>query len=67
MAEDLTALVRSEGLEGKTVAVGHSLGAVVAVIAEIENPGLFKGLWCFEPVLFSEGELGLLYSQVIMD
>ncbi len=64
MAEDLTAFIKARKLEGKTFAVGHSLGAVVALIAEIASPGLFKGLWCFEPVLFSEKTLGLKYSQV---
>ena len=64
MADELTAWIRSHHLEGKIIAVGHSLGAVVSMIAEINSPGLFRGLWCFEPVLFTEKALGQYYSDV---
>ena len=53
MADDLVAEVESRKLVGRCVVLGHSLGAVVCLIAEIQNPGLFRGLWCFEPVLFA--------------
>ena len=63
MANELTALIKARNLEGKAIAVGHSLGAVVSMIAEINHPGLFRGLWCFEPVLFVEKRLGRKYSK----
>uniref|UniRef100_A0A7S2X0P5 AB hydrolase-1 domain-containing protein n=2 Tax=Chloropicon primus TaxID=1764295 RepID=A0A7S2X0P5_9CHLO len=62
MARDLVEIVKSENVEGKAVVLGHSLGAVVGLIAEIENPGIFRGVWCFEPVLFADVN-GLKYSQ----
>ena len=62
MARDLVEVLKARNLEGKAIAVGHSLGAVVAMIAEIENPGIFRGLWCFEPVLFPDLEKGRKYS-----
>jgi pimeloyl-ACP methyl ester carboxylesterase len=63
MADELLELVRARNLVGKAIAVGHSLGAVVSMIAEIKNPGTFRGLWCFEPVLFTEKKLGQYYSK----
>ena len=62
MADDLVAEVESRKLVGRCVVLGHSLGAVVCLIAEIQNPGLFRGLWCFEPVLFAS-LAGLKYSE----
>jgi|GEM_PF-6136064 len=34
------------------LAVGHSLGAVLLMIAQIKQPELFKKLWLYEPVFF---------------
>ena len=64
MADELLELVKTRNLSGKAIVVGHSLGAMVSMIAEIKNPGTFRGLWCFEPVLFSEKRIGQYYSKV---
>ena len=31
--------------------VGHSAGGAALILAELERPGTFRALWCFEPVL----------------
>ena len=40
---------------GPIDAVGHSLGGATLVRAELENPGTFRKLWLFEPVMVPEG------------
>ncbi len=54
LAADLGAGLRSAGLSG-VVGVGHSLGAVISVMAAAEDPGLFRGLVLVDPVLFTGG------------
>jgi pimeloyl-ACP methyl ester carboxylesterase len=34
------------------VGVGHSKGGAALLRAEARQPGTFRGLWCFEPVVF---------------
>jgi len=63
VADDITALIMSRGLKGKIIGIGHSLGGASAMIAEMKNPGLFKGLWCYEPVLFSNVEVAAAITK----
>ncbi|MBI16686.1 MAG: hypothetical protein CMK60_03335 [Proteobacteria bacterium] len=35
-------------------AVGHSLGGATLVRTELENPGMFRRMWLFEPVMVPE-------------
>lgn len=41
--------------EGGIDAVGHSLGGATLLRTELENPGTFRKLWLFEPVMVPEG------------
>ncbi|MEC7914900.1 MAG: alpha/beta hydrolase [Actinomycetota bacterium] len=36
-------------------AVGHSLGGATLIRTELENPGTFRRLWLFEPVMVPDG------------
>ena len=36
-------------------AVGHSLGGATLLRTELENPGTFRRLWLFEPVMVPDG------------
>lgn len=38
--------------------VGHSLGGALAVLAEAQHPGLFRAIYCFEPVVTVAGGPG---------
>lgn len=49
-ARDALAVVDDAGLE-RPFAVGHSAGGAALLLAELERPGTFRALWCFEPVL----------------
>ena len=40
--------------EGPIDAVGHSLGGATLVRTELENPGTFRRMWLFEPVMVPE-------------
>ncbi len=54
VAADLRSLLRDAGFEG-LVGLGHSLGAVISLMAAAEDPGLFRGLVLVDPVLFAGG------------
>ncbi len=59
-ADDLIRYLRQEGLE-QVIGVGHSLGAVVSMMAAVREPQLFSALVLIEPVflppeLFEQGE-----------
>ncbi len=51
MAADVAAMVDHLGLDGTTVAVGHSMGGCLAMLVELERPGTFTSAWLFEPIL----------------
>jgi len=40
---------------GPIDAVGHSLGGATLIRTELENPGTFRRLWLFEPVMVPDG------------
>tara|TARA_Y100001970_G_scaffold240977_1_gene304143 strand:+ start:602 stop:1201 length:600 start_codon:yes stop_codon:yes gene_type:complete len=40
---------------GQIDAVGHSLGGATLLRTELENPGTFRRLWLFEPVMVPDG------------
>ena len=42
---------------GSIDAVGHSLGGATLLRTELENPGTFRRLWLFEPVMVPDGHL----------
>ncbi len=50
LVQEIVAAVAAIG-EKPIDAVGHSLGGATLVRAEMENPGLFRRLWLFEPVM----------------
>lgn len=52
LGTDVLAIVDALGLAGPLFGAGHSAGATGVALAEVERPGTFAGLWCFEPVLF---------------
>jgi len=52
MADDLAMAIR-ERAEGPVVAVGHSLGGVLCMLAASRNPELFSSLVLLDPVVFS--------------
>ncbi|KAK9867209.1 hypothetical protein WJX84_011637 [Apatococcus fuscideae] len=57
--EDVNKVVRSLGLQG-AYAFGHCLGGMAAVQAEIQQPGSFSQIICYEPILYhmNSHELG---------
>lgn len=59
LAEDLKDTLKDRGLRG-ILGVGHSLGAVLALMAACRDPGLFRALVLVDPVLFS-GPRALLW------
>ena len=49
--------------EGPIDAVGHSLGGATLVRTELENPGTFRRMWLFEPVMVPEE---LLFTVLLL-
>jgi pimeloyl-ACP methyl ester carboxylesterase len=50
MARDAMAVV--DGLDlGRPLAAGHSAGGALLLLAEQDRPGLFRSLYCYEPVV----------------
>ncbi len=37
------------------IAAGHSKGAAAILLAEIANPGTFRRVWAYEPIMFPHG------------
>ena len=56
LSADLLTFLDERG-EAKVVAVGHSMGAVVAIRAAMRSPSRFKGLVLLDPVLVSKGTM----------
>jgi pimeloyl-ACP methyl ester carboxylesterase len=50
-ATDVLATVDGLGLD-RPLAFGHSCGGAALLLAEERRPGTFRGLYCFEPVVF---------------
>ncbi|MCY3907625.1 MAG: alpha/beta hydrolase [Anaerolineaceae bacterium] len=59
LADDLLAGMAQHGLEG-AVALGHSMGAVVLLLAALREPQRFRALSLLDPAILSEERLGLL-------
>ena len=53
-ATDVLAVVDRLGLE-RPFAFGHSKGGAAALRAELDRPGTFRALYCFEPIVFPAG------------
>lgn len=47
-----------------TIAVGHSMGAIVILLIEIENPGTFKNIFLLDPVITSKMK-SILYKVLL--
>ncbi len=52
LGTDVLAIIDELGLSAPVFGAGHSAGATGVALAEVERPGTFEALWCFEPVLF---------------
>lgn len=50
-ADDVLAVLDQLGLDSP-LGVGHSKGGAALLLAEQRRPGTFRGLWCWEPVVF---------------
>ena len=50
-----------KNMETPVVGVGHSLGAVITLLAAAKHPGLFSHIILIDPVIFSKPMIFLLY------
>lgn len=50
-ADDVLATVDALDLE-RPLGIGHSKGGAALLRAEARRPGTFRGIWCFEPIVF---------------
>lgn len=57
LGADVLAIVDALDAGGRLFGAGHSAGATGVALAEVERPGTFESLWCFEPVLFPPREM----------
>jgi pimeloyl-ACP methyl ester carboxylesterase len=53
--EDALAVVAELGLR-RPFAAGHSCGGTLLLLGEMAAPGTYRGLWCYEPVVFPVDE-----------
>lgn len=56
LSDDLLRFL-DQSVEGRVVAVGHSMGAIVALRAAMRVPNRFSGLVLLDPVLVSKGAM----------
>ena len=52
LGSDIVSVVEALGHPPPLFGAGHSAGATGLMLGEVERPGTFAGLWCFEAVLF---------------
>jgi pimeloyl-ACP methyl ester carboxylesterase len=52
-ADDVLAIVGGLGLD-RPYGFGHSSGGAAMLDAEARRPGTFRGLWCYEPIVWPE-------------
>ncbi len=57
-ADDVLATVTSLGWDTaatsgpRPIGIGHSMGGAALLLAELRRPGMFAGLWVYEPIIF---------------
>jgi pimeloyl-ACP methyl ester carboxylesterase len=61
-ADDVLAVVDGLGLD-RPYGFGHSAGGAALLDAEARRPGTFRGLWCFEPIVWPHRTPGLDESR----
>jgi len=52
MADDTLTIVDTLGLDEPVWFAGHSMGGATVVLAELTRPGLVRGAWLYEPIIF---------------
>ena len=50
--DDALAVARHAAVSGPVIGVGHSMGGAALVMAALREPGLFRALILFEPIIF---------------